>query len=212
MEALQVREMSLVERVRRAAEHLVSSLHDGLWHHGSGQYHRIECRRYSSGSQRWHWNACLLEQQHHRGTTAETRNIISGNFASGLWIDGSNNIVRGNYLGVGSDGITSLGNGWDAITVSGNNNLIGGTGVNDRNILANSGDDGIEIAGAGSGNAILGNRIHNNLSMAIDLGGNDSTPTLNDLNDTDSGTNGLQNFPVLTTATTSLPVRRSSEH
>ncbi len=137
------------------------------------------------------------------GTTAETRNIISGNFASGLWIDGSNNIVRGNYLGVGSDGITSLGNGWDAITVSGNNNLIGGTGVNDRNILANSGDDGIEIAGAGSGNAILGNRIHNNLSMAIDLGGNDSTPTLNDLNDTDSGTNGLQNFPVLTTATTS---------
>ncbi len=32
------------------------------------------------------------------GTTAETRNVISGNFASGLWIDGSNNNVRGNYM------------------------------------------------------------------------------------------------------------------
>ncbi len=38
--------------------------------------------------------------------------------------------------------------------------------------------------------------------MAIDLGGNNSTPTLNDFNDADSGTNGLQNFPVLKTATT----------
>ncbi len=136
------------------------------------------------------------------GATAEARNVISGNFASGLWIDGSSNNIRGNYIGVGSNGTTSLGNGWDAITVSGNNNLIGGTGVNDGNILANSGDDGIEIAGAGTGNAILRNVIYNNSSLGIDLGGNNSAATLNDLNDVDTGTNGLQNFPVLTTATT----------
>ncbi len=136
------------------------------------------------------------------GTSALERNVISGNNRVGLWITGNNNTVRGNYFGVGSDGTTSLGNGWDAITISGSNNLIGGTGANDGNILANSGDDGIEVTGSGSGNAFLGNRIYSNASMAIDLGGNDSTPTLNDFNDADSGTNGLQNFPVLKTATT----------
>ncbi len=76
------------------------------------------------------------------------------------------------------------------------------TGASDGNILANSGDDGIEVYGSATGNAFLGNSIYNNGSMAIDLGGNNSTPTLNDFNDTDSGTNGLQNFPVLKTATT----------
>ena len=58
------------------------------------------------------------------------------------------------------------------------------------------------LLGSGTGNAILGNSIYSNSSMAIDLGGNNSTPTLNDSNDSDSGTNGLQNFPVLKTATT----------
>ncbi|MDX1930867.1 MAG: VCBS domain-containing protein [Pirellulaceae bacterium] len=136
------------------------------------------------------------------GTSALERNVISGNNRVGLWITGNNNTVRGNYFGVGSDGTTSLGNGWDAITISGSNNLIGGTGANDGNILANSGDDGIEVSGSGTGNAFLGNSIYSNASMAIDLGSNNSTPTLNDFNDADSGTNGLQNFPVLKTATT----------
>ncbi|HBJ33285.1 MAG TPA: hypothetical protein DDZ51_00695, partial [Planctomycetaceae bacterium] len=137
------------------------------------------------------------------GTTATERNVVSGNNTSGLWIDGNSNIVRGNYFGVGSNGTTSIGNAWDAVTVAGNNNLIGGTGVNDGNILANSGDDGIEIEGTGTGNAILRNIIYNNASMAIDLGGNNSSPTINDFNDTDSGTNGLQNFPMLKSATSS---------
>ena len=137
------------------------------------------------------------------GTTALERNVISGNNRVGLWITGNNNAVRGNYFGVGSDGTTSLGNSWDAITISGSNNVIGGTGANDGNILANSGDDGIEVTGSGTNNAFLRNTIYNNSSMAIDLGSNDSSPTINDFNDTDSGTNGLQNFPLLKSATSS---------
>ncbi len=81
------------------------------------------------------------------------------------------------------------------------NNIIGGTGANDGKILANSSDDGIEVAGSGTGNAFLRNIIYNNGSMAVDLGGNNSSPTINDFNDTDSGTNGLQNFPMLKSAT-----------
>ncbi len=136
------------------------------------------------------------------GTTATTRNVISGNAATGLWLDGSSNTVRGNYFGLGVNGTTSIGNSWDGITISGNNNIIGGTGASDGNVLANNGDDGIEVTSSGTGNSFLRNSIYNNSSMAIDLGGNNSTPTLNDFNDTDSGTNGLQNFPVLKTATT----------
>ncbi len=90
----------------------------------------------------------------------------------------------------------------DGITVGGNNNIIGGTGTSDGNTHANNGDDGIEIYGTGTGNSILGNSIYNNSSMAIDLGGNNTTPTLNDFNDGDSGTNGLQNFSMLKSATT----------
>ena len=137
------------------------------------------------------------------GTTAAERNVISGNLNSGIWIDGSSNTIRGNYFGLGADGTTSLGNGWDGLSIGGSNNVIGGTGASDGNILANNSDDGIEIMGSGTGNAILRNTIFNNSSMAIDLGGNNSTPTLNDFNDIDSGTNGLQNFPVLKTATSS---------
>ncbi len=64
-------------------------------------------------------------------------------------------------------------------------------------VLANNVDDGIEISAPGSGNAILRNIIYNNASMAIDLGGNSSDPTINDANDTDTGSNDLQNFPLL---------------
>ncbi len=136
------------------------------------------------------------------GSTALQRNIISGNNQSGIWVSGSNNIIQGNYVGTGSDGTTALGNSWDAVTIAGNNNLIGGTGAGQGNILANSGDDGVEVTTAGSGNALLGNVYYNNSSMAIDLGPNDSTPTINDIDDADTGSNGLQNHPILKSATT----------
>jgi hypothetical protein len=50
---------------------------------------------------------------------------------------------------------------------------------------------------AGNGNAVLGNAIYGNASLGINL-----YPVLgvntNDAGDTDTGTNNLQNFPVLT--------------
>ncbi|WP_445171592.1 hypothetical protein [Microcoleus sp.] len=58
----------------------------------------------------------------------------------------------------------------------------------------------------GKGLAILGNSIFSNNGLGIDLD-NDADPsttdgvTPNDLGDGDTGGNGLQNFPVLTSAT-----------
>ena len=47
----------------------------------------------------------------------------------------------------------------------------------------------------GTGNRFIGNSIHDNTGLGIDLGFDGVTP--NDGGDGDSGLNGLQNFPVI---------------
>ena len=44
--------------------------------------------------------------------TAAGRNVISGNEGEGiaLWTNSPNTEIRGNYIGVGADGVTPLGN------------------------------------------------------------------------------------------------------
>src|SRR5215203_2298908 len=118
------------------------------------------------------------------GTTLASRNLISGNTLYGVFIYGSggtsgnseNNLVQGNLIGTQKGGTKSLGNGED------------GVGVFE------------EVSGSANGNRILSNSIFSNGGQGIDLG--DNGPTANDPGDTDTGANHLQNFPVLTSATT----------
>ena len=63
-------------------------------------------------------------------------------------------------------------------------NSAAGVGVNDPTSTENS---------------IRGNSIHSNGALGIDLNGDGVTP--NDAGDSDTGPNGLQNFPVLTSIT-----------
>lgn len=70
-----------------------------------------------------------------------TRNIISGNDASGIRVKGSNNIIQGNYIGTDITGTKALGNG--GATNSHNiwidnagSNIIGGTVLGARNIIS----------------------------------------------------------------------------
>ena len=140
------------------------------------------------------------------GTTAGARNVISGNSAAGIDITDASStgiVIMGNLIGVGADGSTAVGNGMAGINILNlaANNMIGGTIAGAGNTIANNTGDGVRLATtAGSGNAILGNSIYNNTTNGIDLK-NDGL-TANDANDVDSGTNGLQNFPVLTIAVT----------
>ena len=141
------------------------------------------------------------------GLTPADRNVIGGNstlaslsFGIGFWQDSDNNVVQGNYIGVGADGTTAMGNR-QGITFQGtpDNNLIGGTAAGAGNIIANNSMNGIDVI-AGTGNAFVGNAIHSNTLLGINLG--TAGVTANDANDADTGANNLQNFPVLTSATT----------
>ncbi len=139
------------------------------------------------------------------GTTAAARNIISGNVDDGVELDNgaSGNIVRGNFIGTDITGTVDFGNQSDGLLVnaSTSNNQIGGTVAGAGNTFAFNDGIGVDlISGAGTGNSVLGNSIHSNGALGVDLNGDGVTA--NDLGDGDTGVNNLQNFPVLTTATT----------
>ena len=140
------------------------------------------------------------------GTAAGQRNVISGNsgaadsYGIGIYNVSSGNTVKGNYIGASVTGAGVLGNGGSGVHIlESNGNTIGGTAANEGNLIANNGADGVTIGVAGyTGNRVLGNSIHSNADQGIDLG--TSGVTANDSNDTDTGANNLQNFPVLATA------------
>lgn len=153
---------------------------------------------------------------------ADKPNVIGFNGRHGVDIDeGSNNFVSGNYIGTNADG-DDLGNQDAGIRIyarSGNGadgNRIGyrafstvpnfpspasgGSG----NVIANNGASGVVIAGAGTpvDNAVRGNLISSNgqadnIDVGIDLRDDGATSNDNAAADGDSGSNNLQNFPVI---------------
>ncbi len=139
------------------------------------------------------------------GTTAAERNVISGNNSVGVRFGGagtSNNVVQGNYIGTDVSGILALGNAAGVINDnSATSNRIGGVAAGAGNLIAYNTNRGVVMLSAGDiNNPILGNAIHSNGLMGIDLGANGVT--LNDAGDADAGSNNYQNFPVLSSAVT----------
>lgn len=103
-------------------------------------------------------------------------NVISDNASDGIrFLAGSNvdnSIIQGNFIGVGADGTTLVGNGGDGIgVVSGTatDNQIGGVGAG--NIIAGNDGSGILLDGASvKGTAIIGNSIGTDASGGLNLG------------------------------------------
>lgn len=117
------------------------------------------------------------------GKSAGTRNIISGNFKNGILIvEGSNNIISGNYIGVNHSGLLELGNSYTGIIIIGSiNNTIGGKTNDERNIISNNGFEGLfidallwdfegNIVGPSENNKIQGNYIGTDLSGRKNMG------------------------------------------
>lgn len=142
------------------------------------------------------------------GTSAGARNVISGNAQDGVLIAGANttqNVVAGNYIGTAFDGTSPLGNGHHGVQIDdvAGPNAVGGTGPGAGNVIAYNGRNGVFVA-SGTGDAVLGNSIHENAGIGIDLydaPGVWGTVTPNDAGDGDTGANMRQNFPVLAAAT-----------
>jgi hypothetical protein len=101
------------------------------------------------------------------GTTADARNLISGNIGTGIGLgNGSGNTVQGNLIGTDVTGTLPLGNGL-GVESGGSNDLIGGTTVAARNIISANGR-GIDLGG-GSNHTVQGNFIGTDVTGTIAL-------------------------------------------
>jgi hypothetical protein len=162
------------------------------------------------------------------GTLAAARNVIGGNGngvapkAAGILLEGNAGfssataVIQGNNIGIGADGTTNIGNFGNGIDfMSGaNGSTVGAstTGGLGGNIIAFNGAGrtngaGVAVQFGNNNNKILSNSIFSNTGtstgLGIDLSATGSLtdgPTANDACDADVGGNDLQNFPVLTSA------------
>ena len=129
------------------------------------------------------------------------RNVISGNQVHGVLMGNSNGVtIRNNYIGLGADGATSLGNAGQGIFLITNNfeTTIGGPSRSDGNAIARNGRHGVRIDASSQRNTLQNNSIFANDLLALDLDGEGVTS--NDTGDEDVGANTLQNFPRIATA------------
>ncbi|MBS1794985.1 MAG: right-handed parallel beta-helix repeat-containing protein [Acidobacteria bacterium] len=91
------------------------------------------------------------------GTTAATRNVISGNNFLGIEIFGGNNyFIKGNYIGTDKSGVVALPNGV-AMQVTAILTTIGGATAAERNVI--SGNNGRAIVLDSSQNTVRNNYI-----------------------------------------------------
>ena len=145
------------------------------------------------------------------GTAAGAGNLISGNNLGGISVRNGNATIQGNKIGTQLDGTSPLGNAAEGIRVF--NVLadpvlqvaVGGMADGAGNTIA---FNGVGVSVEASTVTVLRNSIFSNGSndplneqgLGIDLsfGGGGVTP--NDDGDVDTGPNGFQNYPVLTSA------------
>ncbi|MEI8288912.1 MAG: hypothetical protein WCH99_05520 [Verrucomicrobiota bacterium] len=141
------------------------------------------------------------------GTTAEARNVISGNGTDGLYfINAPWNLIQGNYIGVAADGVTALGNTTHNVEFESQstNNILGGLSPGAGNRIAYAKTispthyAGVRVRANAFNNLISGNSIFNNDALGIDLGTQGVNPILH-LQSGAAATdaNRLQNFPTL---------------
>ena len=104
----------------------------------------------------------------HQGASDNTLldNVISGNQLDGVRLaETGSNILRGNFIGTDASGLRPLGNGrltapragvW---IVNSTGNVVGGSTLNNRNVISGNYGDGVLISGISAGNSVRGNAI-----------------------------------------------------
>ena len=131
------------------------------------------------------------------GLAAGEGNLISGgrdgvtggsSGISGGSVD--NTTVQGNSIGTVADGTSALANSGIGVN-------LGDKALIERNVIAFNGSDGIEANCGACIQHITANAIHSNGGIGIDLNAGSNGVSQNDADDSDTGPNGRQNFPVL---------------
>ena len=128
-------------------------------------------------------------------------NVLSGNNLEGINIQDAGTtgtIVQGNKIGTNAAGAAGIPNtnAGVAVEVDATGTQIGGIGAGEGNLIAFNGFPGVGVEDAATTVSILGNSIHSNTQLGIDLGADLVTP--NDALDADTlGPNELLNFPVI---------------
>jgi CSLREA domain-containing protein len=141
------------------------------------------------------------------GTTAASRNVLSGNDAGACLFSASDTRVLGNRVGTTASGTGALGNDLSGVEISGSssfNSLGDGTAAGSNTVAFNA-KDGVLVGGASLDNRFSRNSIFSNGGLGIDLLGPGESfatdvATPNDPGDADTGPNGLQNTPVISSA------------
>ena len=167
-------------------------------------------------------NNCIGISTGDQGTAVRGNVLASAGFG-GITIGNasdsvSETIVQGNFIGTDVTGTIALGNGQSGIHIWTTDVIVGGTGPGEGNAIAfNKGAGVLLIFYAPNrpgrctirGNSIYSNHYLSNIGnqcLGIDFqqGVPSCDPTLNDLGDGDTGPNGGQNFPIITSAVSSI--------
>ena len=120
------------------------------------------------------------------GTTAASRDVISGNSGDGIFVDGSsyngpygaaNNLIEGDFIGTDPSGTTAVPNGYFGVNdFVASNTTIGGTAPGAGNVISGNTHAGIEIDGNGllggvtTGTLVEGNFIGTNAAGTRAIG------------------------------------------
>lgn len=108
------------------------------------------------------------------GTAAGALNIVSGNNASGIRIEGSGatgNLVQGNFIGTDLNGRTDLGNTLDGVMLfDAGSNTIGGTVARAGNVISGNDNWGVRAVGIAGSNLVQGDWIGTDASGSFDVG------------------------------------------
>jgi CSLREA domain-containing protein len=100
------------------------------------------------------------------GTSASSRNVIGDNGRGGIAVTGgaASTTITGNFVGVGTDGATDVGNGSNGpgieVSDGASGTDIGGTAGDAGNVISANDGDGIRITGSNTtGTVVQGNEI-----------------------------------------------------
>ena len=109
------------------------------------------------------------------GTAAGSRNLISGNTGSGVFLSGSSTVgtlVMGNYIGADVTGSLVLSNGGYGVSIVGAvSNTVGGSIAGAGNLISGNSRAGVDVHGVGAvNNLVQGNLIGTDATGKLALG------------------------------------------